>query len=65
MGKIEFKKVDTDFKVVKSTDDKYILLSLFVGQFRFLDDIQEVIDDLENVKSGAKNVGRNYCAFGE
>ncbi len=24
MGKIEFKKVDTDFKVVKSTDDKYI-----------------------------------------
>lgn len=37
-----------------ATDDKYILLSLFVGQFRFLDDIQEVIDDLENVKSGAK-----------
>lgn len=37
-----------------ATDDKYILLSLFVGQFRFLDDIQEVIDDLENVKNGVK-----------
>ncbi|KQR93856.1 hypothetical protein ASG01_08330 [Chryseobacterium sp. Leaf180] len=43
-----------DIKAVKSTEDKYILLSLFVGQFRFLDNIQEVIDDLENVKNGIK-----------
>ncbi|KQR95191.1 hypothetical protein ASG01_04890 [Chryseobacterium sp. Leaf180] len=44
-----------DIKAVKSTDDKYILLSHFVGQFRFIDDIQEVLDDLENVKNGAKS----------
>ncbi|AZA52910.1 hypothetical protein [Chryseobacterium sp. G0201] len=43
-----------DIKAVKSVDDKYILLSHFVGQFRFLDDIQEVIDDLENVKNEVK-----------
>ncbi|KQT26170.1 hypothetical protein ASG22_05735 [Chryseobacterium sp. Leaf405] len=46
-----------DIKAVKCVDDKYMLLSYFVGQFRFLDDIQEVIDDLENVKNGLQTWG--------
>lgn len=37
-----------------ATDEKYILLSLFVGQFRFPDNIQEIIDILESVRSGSK-----------
>lgn len=54
MGKVEFKKVDTDFRVVKSTDTKYLLLSLFIGQYRFPDNIQEIIDMLQPVKNGSK-----------
>ncbi len=54
MGKIEFKKVDVDFRVVKSTNDKYLLLSLFMGQYRFPDNIQEIIDMLKSVKNGSK-----------
>lgn len=50
MEKIEFKKVDVDFRVVKSTNDKYLLLSLFIGQYRFPDNIQEIIDMLKSVK---------------
>lgn len=54
MGKIEFKKVDVDFRVVKATDNKYLLLSLFIGQYRFPDNIQEIIDMLKFVKNGSK-----------
>lgn len=54
MGKIEFKKVDVDFRVVKSTNDKYLLLSLFIEQYRFPDNIQEIIDMLKSVKNGSK-----------
>ncbi|WP_294266322.1 hypothetical protein [uncultured Chryseobacterium sp.] len=54
MNKLEFKKVDTDFRVVKSTNDKYLLLSLFIGQYRFPDNIQEIIDMLKSVKNGSK-----------
>lgn len=54
MKKIKFKKVDVDFRVVKSTNDKYLLLSLFIGQYRFPDNIQEIIDMLKSVKNGSK-----------
>ncbi|MCX8533513.1 hypothetical protein [Chryseobacterium luquanense] len=54
MSKVEFKIVDNDFQVVKSTNDKYLLLSLFIGQFRFRDNIQEIIDLLESVRNESK-----------
>lgn len=36
------------------TDDKYNLLGLFIGQFRFPDNIQEIIDLLESVRNESK-----------
>lgn len=52
MKKIIFKIVDIDFPVVKATEEKYILLSLFVGDHRFISDIQDMIDMLEKVQRG-------------
>ena len=43
-----------DIKAVKSTDSKYLLLSYFIGQFRFSDNIQEIIDLLESVRNDSK-----------
>ncbi|WP_155845868.1 hypothetical protein [Chryseobacterium gregarium] len=54
MNRVEFKIVDVDFRVVKSTNDKYLLLGLFIGQYRFPDNIQEIIDMLQPVKDGIK-----------
>lgn len=54
MDKVEFKVIDNDYQIVKSTDDKYILLSLFIGKFRESDNIQEIIDLLEDVKNENK-----------
>lgn len=58
MNKINFKTNSLlDGKEIAgpiATDDKYLLLSLFVGQFRFPDNIQEIIDLLESVRSGNK-----------
>jgi hypothetical protein len=54
MSKVEFKIVSKDLQVARSTDDKYLLLSLFIEQFRFRDNIQEIIDMLESVRHGKK-----------
>jgi len=36
------------------TDEKYMLLGLFIGQFRFPNNIQEIIDILEGVRNESK-----------
>lgn len=58
MNKIKFKtKSLLDGKEILgpiAMDDKYLLLSLFIGQFRFRDNIQEIIDLLESVRNGSK-----------
>ncbi len=53
--KIEFKKVGDDgLEVASSASDEYILLSYFLGTYRFLSNIKEIIGDLESIRSGQK-----------
>ncbi len=54
MKKVIFKTHESGFRSVKSTEDKYILLSLFVGCSRYPSDIQEWIEMFEELQSGAK-----------
>ncbi|KIC61646.1 hypothetical protein [Chryseobacterium taiwanense] len=54
MKKIEFKKIDDGFRTVHPNDPKFILLSLFIGKYRFPKNIQQIIDLLESVNDNSK-----------
>lgn len=52
MKKVEFIKDEKFGRHEKPADIKYTLLALFIGQYRFPDNIQEIIDMLEEVRNG-------------
>lgn len=55
MKKIEFIHITKhDLKDVKATDNKYMILSFFIGNYRFDWDIDRVIVRLEQIRSGEK-----------
>ena len=69
MKKIEFINDPIFGRHEHVTDNKFGLLGLFIGMFRYPSNIQEIIDMLEEVKSGNKtweevNDGSMYLQVG-
>lgn len=73
MKKVIFKINEHEVLIVKPTDEKFFILAYFLGTDSYPDSIQETIDMLEKVQSGANTWeelvepygGYNALSFGE
>ncbi len=54
MKKIELIELKGGSRAVKSSSDQYLLLSYFIGQYRFKAEFKEIIPQLESIRSGQK-----------